>query len=52
MIKTYPDVSVFLVKMTSIFSVIKSVSTTIFFLALIVVFVIFLISTFRSRNVK
>jgi hypothetical protein len=40
MLKGYPDISMGLIKLTSIFSVCKSVSTTIFFVMLIVLLII------------
>lgn len=48
MLKSYPDISTGLVQLTSIFSVCKSVSTTIFFLTLIGLLILLVLKRFRT----
>lgn len=48
MLKSYPDISTGLIQTTSIFSVCKSVSTTIFFVTLIVLLIILAINKIRT----
>ncbi len=50
MLKSYPDISTGLIQLTSIFSVCKSVSTTIFFLTLIVLLIILALNKIRTAK--
>lgn len=50
MLRSYPDISTGLIQITSIFSVCKSVSTTIFFVTLIVLLIILVLNRFRTAK--
>ncbi len=50
MLKSYPDISTGLIQTTSIFSVCKSVSTTIFFSTLIVLLIILALNKIRTAK--
>ncbi len=50
MLLRYPTVSAGLVKITSVFSVVKSMTSTVFFVALIIVMTIFAIRLIRSKQ--
>jgi len=52
MLIRYPDVSVLLVSITNFFTIIKSVSTTIYFIALLVIIIIFGIKAIRSKRMS
>ncbi len=52
MLKGYPDIPAGLIKLTSIFSVCKSVSTTIFFVMLIVLLIMLGINKLNRRPVR
>jgi len=50
MLKSYPDISTGLIQTTSIFSVCKSISTTIFFVTLIVLLIILALNKIRTAK--
>ncbi len=50
MLKSYPDLTEILVKTTSTFSLIKSISTTVFFIVLIIVLVILGLKTINGKK--
>lgn len=52
MLKSYPDISQFTATVTNIFSIIKSMATSIYFLALIITLIIFGIKMIKKRNVR
>ena len=50
MLNSYPDLTETTVSMTNIFSVIKSVSTSLFFIALIVVLIALVLKLFKKKS--
>ena len=52
MLIRYPDISILLVSLTNIFTILKSVSTTIYFVALLVTIIIFGIKSIRSKRIS
>lgn len=50
MINNYPNLTEVLVRSTNIFTIIKSVSTTLFFVTLIIVLIALGLSTIRAKN--
>jgi len=52
MLNTYPDISQILAFTTNIFSIVKSMATTIYFVALTISIIIFGIKTLRRKKTK
>jgi phage shock protein PspC (stress-responsive transcriptional regulator) len=52
LLNQYPDINPTLVKISSVFSVIKSSGTTIYFISLIVVLITFLIQALSKKKAK
>ncbi|MFL1011537.1 hypothetical protein [Flavisericum labens] len=50
MLINYPDLSPTTIKVTNIFSVVKSMSTTVFFVTLIIILIFFGIKTIKERK--
>lgn len=50
MLNSFPDLSLITTKVTNVFSVVKSMTTTVFFVALIITLVILAIKTIKERR--
>jgi len=50
LLTSYPDIKEFTVTTTNMFSVLKSISTSIFFLTLIILLIVLAINVLRSKN--
>lgn len=50
MLNSYPDLSPFLMKVTNVFTVVKSISTSVYFIALLITLLLFGIQTLKSRR--
>lgn len=50
MLKSYPELTKNMVRTTSTFSMVKSISTSLFFVSLIIILIIFGFKTLRSKN--
>lgn len=50
MLNSYPDLSPFLMKVTNVFTVVKSISTSVYFIALLITLLLFGIQTLKKRK--
>lgn len=52
MLNSYPDLSIFSMTATNIFTILKSMTTTIYFVALIIILIVLGVKTVKTKNKK